>query len=147
MHLAAVNHRVGAGKVDILEYTQRLRLLSAVVADAAHALFVKDEDLARLDIANEGRPHRIECAGFGGNDVASVRRLPVAERAEAMLIAGGDELRGGHDGERIGSLQFVHRAVDGLFNRTGRQALLRNDVGNDLGVACRVEDGSLEFQL
>ena len=62
-----------------------------------------------------------------------------AKGLEAIGIARADQLAGGHDREGIGTLNFVHRAADGLLHVFRLYALACDVVGDRLGI-----DGCLE---
>ena len=69
----AVDHRIGTREINILEQTQRVRLLPAVRAYRAHPLGAEHHYLARLDIADKLRADRRQRAALGRHDIASVR--------------------------------------------------------------------------
>jgi len=142
-----VDDGVRPGKIDILKDTGTLFGLSAVVADAAGAVFIEHHYFTRLQVADKAGLQRVQRAAFGGHDRTAVRRSAVAQRAEAPLVPNGDELGRGHDHQRIRALYPVHGPVDGGFDGGRGDALLGDDVGDDLGVAGGVEDGALHFQL
>jgi len=141
-----VDDGVRPGKIDILKDTGTLFGLSAVVADAAHAVSVEHQDLAGQQVAHEFCLQGVQRAALGGDDVAPVGGLAVTERAEPVLVPHGDELGRGHDDEGVRALDPVHGAVHRRLDGRGADALLGDDVGNDLGIAGGVENGALHLQ-
>ena len=142
---AAVNDGIRTREINELEDAH------AVVARAGHfigmnPLFVDDDDFTRLNIA-------LECRADGIQRAALRRKHHVvadsahAQRAEAMRVAAGNQLRRTHDDERIRALDDLHRIQNRLFNRTALQALLRDNVGNHLGIRRAVENRAILLQL
>ncbi len=79
--------------------------------DAAQAVFVNDDNLARFDVAYKIGVDEVERAGFAGQNVG-IAQLADGERAEAVRVAHADQLALRQDGERIRPLD----APDG-FNQ------------------------------
>ena len=146
VHIAAVDLRIGARRVEVLEHAERL-LPAAVRGIVLDAVFGDDEHFARLDLAHLVPPNRVERAGLGSDQIAPVVALAEAERAEAVRVARGDELGGRHDDERIRPFELVHRGEHRLFDGTGPDALAGDHVGDDFGIRGRVEDAALVFKL
>ena len=142
----AVDNRVGAGKVDVLKHAQALFLRAAVLAHGLNALLAEHEDLARLNVAHKVGVHAVERAGLARHDVGAVLGLAVAEGVEPARVARGDQLRRAHEHEGIRAVELVHGAAHGGLDARRRQALLRDRVGDHLGVRRRVEDRALQLQ-
>lgn len=115
-------------------------------ADALKLPVLGDHDLARLDIPQKLRADAVEGAALRGEGIA-VLRFADAQRPEAVGVAGGDQLFGGHDDERIGPLERVHRLGDRLLDARGEQPLAGDDIADDLAVVGRVEDRAVHFEL
>ena len=113
----------------------------------AHAFSVEHEHLARLYVADEGSADGVEGAAFGGDDEGAVFPFAEAQGAEGVRVAHGDHLGRRHDDQRIGAPQAACGAADGLFDAGAFQSLLGDEIGDDLGIARRVEDGAPLFQL
>ena len=64
-----------------------------------------------------------------------------------MGITRGDELLRAHDHQRIRALNALHGAQHGLLDAFAPQPLLRDDIGDDLGIAGGVEDRASQLQL
>ena len=71
----------------------------------------------------------------------------MVDMAEAVGIARGDELLRAHDHQRIRALDALHGAQHGLLDAVAPQPLLRDDIGDDLGIAGGVEDRAAQLQL
>lgn len=113
----------------------------------AHAVFVKDEYLAGKYIALEFCADGRERTALGRDDICAVERLAVAQRAEPVGVARREQLCGRHEHEGIRALEPVHRAAQRVFYRRTVEARLRDDIGDYLGVARRVEDSAAELKL
>ena len=142
---AAVNDGIGTREINELEDAH------AVMARAGHLigmnpLFVDDDDFARLNIAHERRADGIQRAALRRKHHI-VADSAHAQRTEAMRVAAGNQLRRTHDDERIRALDDLHGVQNRLFNRTALQALLRDDVGNHLGIRRAVENRAVFLQL
>ena len=46
----------------------------------------------------------MESAAFGSHYIGAVSHLPIAQWTETMGIPDGDQLRGGHQSQRVGSV-------------------------------------------
>ena len=145
-HRLPVDHGVRTREVDILENAELFIRLAAVLAAGSYAVFAENDDLARLNVADEFRADRGQRAAFGGDDVSAVRGLSEAERAEAVRIPGADKLLRRHYHERIRALEGIHRATDRVFGRRRVQALLRNYIRDRFGIAGGVEYRAGAFQ-
>ena len=143
----AVDHRIRTREIDILEQTQRVRLLPAVRAYRAHPLGAEHHYLARLDIADKLRADRRQRATLGRHDIAPVRADSVTQRSHPARVAQRYQLHRRHDDQRIGTIQPVHRRAHRLLDRRVGQALARHLVGDYLGVARRMEDRALQLEL
>ena len=81
----------------------------------AHAVFVKDEYLAGEYIALEFCADGGKRTALGRDDICTVERLAVAQRAEPVGVARREQLCGGHEHEGIRALEPVHRAAQRIF--------------------------------
>ena len=88
------------------------------------------DNLARLYVADEFRAHGAKRTGLAGEGI------------EAIGIARADQLAGGHDREGIGTLNFIHRAADGLLYVFRLYALACDVVGDRLGIDGRLENSA-----
>ena len=145
VHAAAVHHAVGAGEVDELKNAQGA-VAFAGTFEAFDALGGDDHGFARLDVAHEGRAHRVQRAAFAGKDHVAVQ-IAHAQGVEAVRVARGDELLRAHDHQRIRALDALHGAQHGLLDAVALEPLLRDNISDHLGVAGGVEDRALEFQF
>ena len=107
----------------------------------ADAVFVDDDDFARLDLADELRVDEVERAGLAGEDVGAVE-LAERERAEAERIAHADDLALAHHHEREGALDLAQRGEDAAG--AGR---LREEVQDDFAVDGGLENGAALFEF
>ena len=143
----AVDDGVGAREVDVLEDARFPWFRMTVLHAARHAVLREDEDLAGQEVALQLCADGAQGAALRGDDPRAVGHPAVAERTEALRVAHGDELRARHEAERVGALQAIHRLADRLFDGTHLETRLRDEVGDDLRVDRRVEDGAGEFEL
>ena len=111
------------------------------------AAAVRHHDLTGADVPLEPGAHGVQRAGLGGEYHRPVLEPAHAQRAEPVGIPGGDELGGGGDHQGIGALDPVHGGGHGLLDGGGPQALLDDDVGDDLRVRGGLEDGAPALQL
>ena len=118
-----------------------------MVGDGADAFLPEHQNLARPDFPDELRADDVQRAALGRDDVRAVHALAVAERMEAVFVPRGDHLGGRHHHQRVCAPDAVHRAVDRLLDGRGGQALLGDDIGDDLRIARGVKDGALQFQF
>ena len=148
MDAGALDDGIRAGKVDVLEHAHRVGGGAAVILDAAQTVVVSDDDLTGLDVPYEFGADGVQGAALAGKGPAgTIGQLADAQRAEAVGVTGGDQLGMGHDDQRIRALDVVHRAADGHLNVGGQQAVLGQQVGDDLGIRGTVEDGTAHLQL
>src|SRR6516162_4991749 len=134
---------VGAGEVDVLEDAETG---VAVVErpQTLHATPVDDDDLSRLDIADELGADDVERAGLRGEDPgvgeAAENQWPYAER-----IAQSDQLLLRERHQRKGTLDLPQRVDqpvdDGLFEAG------RDQVNDNLGVAGRLKQAAATHEL
>ena len=144
---AAVDDRIGAGKVDELEDAELFRRLAAVTRIRADAARIDHDDLAGADIAFKLGADGVERAGLGGEDDGAVLQSAHAEGTEAVNVARGDELRRRREDEGIRALNAVHRRGDGRLDGAPLQSLLHDDVGDDLAVGRGLEDGAFALKF
>ena len=137
-----IDHRIGPGKIDELEYAQPARHAAAAAPVRAHAGGVRRHHLAGLDIPQKLRAHRVQGAALGGEDDHPVLPAAHAQGPEAEGVPGGDQLRRGGDHQGVGPLQLVHGGGDGLLDAAAAEPLLHDHVGDDLGIRGGVEDGA-----
>ena len=148
MDAGALDDGVGAGKVDVLKHAHGVGSGAAVILDAAQTVVVSDDDLTGLDVPHEFGADGVQRAALAGKGPAgTVGQFADAQRAEAVGVAGGDQLGVGHDDQRIRALNVVHGAADGHLDVGGQQAVLGQQVGDDLGIRGTVEDGTAHLQL
>ena len=114
---------------------------------ARHAVLREDEDLAGQEVALEFGADGAQRTALGGYDTSSVGRPAVAQRAEALRVAHGEELRARHQTQRVGAFQVTHCLTDRLFDGGGLKPRLRDEVGDDLRVDRRVEDRAPKLEL
>ena len=114
---------------------------------ARHAVLREDEDLAGQKIALELGADGAQRTALGGYDTSSVGRPAVAQRAEALRVAHGEEFRARHQTQRVGAFQVTHCLTDRLFDGGGLKPRLRDEVGDDLRVDRRVEDRAPKLEL
>lgn len=133
MNRRTLDDRIRARKVDIFKYAEG-RLLSTMAAVRLYALLAENHDLTGLNVANKVGVNRVKSTGFGGNDVLASSSLAVAERPEAVRIAEGNELGGGHEDARISPLQLRHGAGDGILGRCGVQPFPDDGINYGFGI-------------
>ena len=144
----ALNDRVRAGKIDVLEHAQGMGGGVAVGADAAQTEPVGHHDLAGLHIPQHPGAHGVQRAGFRRKGIAgAVGQLADAQRAEPMGVAGGDELGVGHDDQAVGALDLFHRAADSGLDVRGDQPVLGQQIADHLGIGGAVKDRAAHLQL
>ena len=146
VHALAIEARVGAGEVDVLEDAV-LRRSGLGEAAAPHAGAVDDEHLAGLDVADVLGADEIERGGLARDDVRVLvaRQDAQTKRADAAGIAHDDDRVFVHEEERIGALHAAQRVGDAVFDRDF--VALRDEVDEHFGIARRLEDraGLLEL--
>ena len=148
MHAGALDDGIGAGKINVLKHAHRVRRGAAVGADGAQAGVVCHHDLAGQYIAHKVGTYGVQRAGFRSKSPAgAIRQLANAERAEAIRIARGDQFGVGHNDQAVSTHDLLHRAADSCFNIRADQAVLGQQIADDLGVRSAVEDRTVHFQL
>src|SRR5215213_2110493 len=139
---AAVDHRVGAREVDVLEDAEGARALGEREG-GAKAVVVYDDHLAGLDVADVLGADEVEGARLRGDDPSAVEASE-RERAEAARVADGDERLGRQEEHREGAFRLAQNFGDGFEHGGGRG--LRDAVEDDLGVGGRSEDGAVALE-
>ena len=134
---------VRAGEVDVLEDAEgaAIALQRLEAADAAGGDL---DDLAGVDLAQEGGAQVVEGAALGGDDPAAVQ-APQAERSHAEGVAHGEQGVGREDDEGVGALDASHHVGEAL--RPGASGREGEDAGHDLGVGRRRELVALLLQV
>ena len=112
----------------------------------AHAVFVDDNNLARTDVADKLSADAVKRNAFGGKDNL-VAKLAHCQRADALRVADRHQLLWRHDDHGICALELVHRLFYRFLNRSGVQALVNDDVGDDLRVRAGVENSPFQLQF
>ena len=120
--------------------------MNAAVQRANLAL-IDDNNLTRLDIADELCAQRIQCARLGREDDRTVLALTHAQRTHAARIAGCDELAGRHDDDGVRADDLLHGLDDRRLDGRGNQALAHDGIDQCLGVRGRAEDTSAHLHL
>ncbi len=146
MDADSLYHRVGAREIDILKDTET-RFAAAMGVQAMQAVLIGDHDLARLNVPHKLRADAVERAGFGRKHHAAARCLADAERAEPVGVAHRNQLFRGHNDQRIGTLNRVHRLCNRVLNAGGEQPLTGDDIADDLRIIGGVEDRAVQLQL
>ena len=101
--VAAGDGGVGAGEVDVLEDAALGRRLGELVG--AQAVLVDDDQLARLDLADDAGADRGQGGVLAGDDPAA-RQPAEDQRADALRVAGGVDGVLVHPDEREGALEL-----------------------------------------
>ena len=144
---AAVQDRIGPGKIDVLEDAHVPRGRPAVGAVGMQAFRVCGHDLTGLDVPDEGGADCVQRAAFRSKNDRPVRPFSNAERPETVPVARRDQLLGRGDDQGIGAFEHVHRRGHGLFDAAAAQPLPDDDVGDHLGIGGGVKNGALLLQL
>ena len=142
VHVLAEDAGVLLGEVDVLEDAVGRRDAPALDEEpAVQPVLVQPHDLARLDLADERGPDRIDGAALAGHDVAPLGGLADAQRPNPVRIAGRLDVVGEQEEERVGALQMVENVPQRvglvLVGRLGQQ------MNDDLGVAGGLEDAAV----
>ena len=111
------------------------------------APLVEDQNLTGLQITNHMGTGSGQGAALGCHHIGAIRRLPIAQGTEAVRVPCRQQLGGGHEHQGEGAFQPIHGLTQGVLDGGGLQALLGDDVGDDLRVAGGVEDGAVQLQL
>ena len=106
----------------------------------------KDQHLARLHVADHFTADRMNRAAFGRDNVYAVRRLPEAQRPEAVRITRTDQLLRAHQHKGIRAVERVHRAAQRVLNGRRAQSFARDDIRDCFRVARRVKDRAGQLQ-
>ena len=147
LQLAVLEYGIGPGEVDELEDAHRV-LARGLEVDASHSILVHEHHLARLDLAHEGCPYRVECAGLRGHDVRRLSRerdVADAQRPEAIRVAQRDQLVGRDDAARVRAHDARERAPDDVFPGLAMGAL--DESGHYLGIERGLECHALVAEL
>ena len=148
VYAGTLDDGIRAGKVDVLKHAHRVGGGAAMVLDAAQAVVVGNDDLAGAYVAHKPGAYSVQGAAFTGKGPAgAIGQFANAQRAEPVGVARGDQLGMGHDDQGIRTLDVIHRAADGHLNVGGQQAVLGQQIGNDLSVGRAVKDGTAHLQL
>ena len=141
----ALERAVGPREIDVLEDAEAELVLRHEGLDRAQAVFVDDDDFARLDVADELRAgDDVEGAAFAREQPRAVD-LADAERTEAERVAHADDFALAHQDEGKGALHLAERLdEDAVAEAVGR---LGHEVEDDLAVDRGLEDGALGFQF
>ena len=102
MDVAAGDGGVGAGEVDVLEDAALGVRLGEPVG--AQAVLVDDDELARLDLADDAGADGGERGVLAGDDPAALEPAQ-DQRADALRVAGGVQGVLVHEDEREGALE------------------------------------------
>ena len=102
------NGAVGPREIDVLKDAKGAPLLFRESLNAFEPAFVDDHDFAGLDIADEFGVNQVERTGFAGEN-PGIADFADAERTKTVGITDTNELLLGHDHERIGAFDSMHR--------------------------------------
>ena len=104
MDTDTLDNGIRAGKVDMLKDTQPFRSGAAVPLVTVNAAVVDGQYLAGKNIPDDFRTYRMEGTAFRCDHIGAVGHLSIAKRTEAVGVPDGDQLRGGHQNQRVGSV-------------------------------------------
>ena len=79
--------------------------MTTVIADTANAVFIRHNNLARLNITDELRAEAIKRAGFRSKNIA-ILHFADAKGAKTLRIAHSDHFAGGQSAQTNRPLQF-----------------------------------------
>ena len=113
VHAAPADRGVRPGQVDVLE--QAALGLGGGEVLRAQAVLVDRDQLARLDLADEGGADDVERGGLGRDDPAAVEPAE-HERADALRVAGGVERVLVHEDQRERAAQLGQHLHRGLLD-------------------------------
>ena len=119
--------------------------MTTVIADTANAVFIRHNNLARLNITDELRAEAIKRAGFRSKNIA-ILHFADAKGAKTLRIAHSDHFAGGHQHKRIGPFNLIHRPVNCLLDAACLQACARDQQSDQFSVAIRLENCALLLQ-
>ena len=108
---------VGTGEVDVLE--QAALGVGLGEALGAQPVLVDGDELAGLDLADEGRTDDVEGGGLAGDDPAALEPAE-HQRADALRVASGVERRLVHPDQRERAAQGGQHLERGGLDATGR---------------------------
>ena len=136
VHLDALEPAVGAGEVEELPDAERAAVGAVERLGRMEAVGVGDDELARLDLADELGADEVERAGLDAKTQCASSQPPDHERPEAVRVAEGDEpsLRERDDG--VGAVETLHRVRHGLVER---RLVVRDQRRDELAVGRRPE--------
>ena len=141
----AVNHGIRARKVDKLKHTLRGRRFNAAV-QAADTVAADHNDLSRLDIAHKLRAQRVKRARFRGKQ-HRIPKLAHTKRAHPARVARRNQLPRGHDNQRIGTTNDLHRAQYGFLNGRRVDALTHDGINQHFGIRRRAENPAVQLDF
>ena len=135
---------VWPGEVDILEDAEGAAFVVRKSLDASDAALVDDDNLARLDVADELGVNKVEGAGFTCEHPA-VAQFAKAQWTEPVRIPDADQFLLRHDDEREGAFD----AADGFDEivLTLADGRLGHEVQDDLAIDGGLEDRAASFEL
>ena len=137
----AAQAAVRAREIDVLKDTKGLSAFGKGKL-RADPLVIDHNDLARLDIANEGGTDQVEGASLGGED-PTIIQLAERERPEAARIAHADDFLLTHHHHGECSSQLAERA-----DRTAHRVVgLGQKMQDDLAVDRGLEDRATHLQF
>ena len=143
----SVDDRIRTCEVNILKHAGGVLLGIAVILDGAETILIHDHDLTRLEVTHQLRTDRIECAGLTGEYDGTVLGFTIAERAEAVRITYGDQLRRRHDDQRESTMELSDGIGHGLLDGFCLQTLTRDNIRDRLGIGGRLEDTALQLEV
>ena len=111
---------------------------------ALRAVLIEHDDLAGLDVADIFRADDVECAGFRGQDRATVE-FAQHQGTDAERIAGADQLFVGHRYQGIGAFDGAQR-LDEAVDEAGALRL-RHQVQDHFGVGGGLHHGAVAHQF
>ena len=103
----------------------------------ADVVFVRDDDLAWGDIADEGCADHVERAAFGCQD-RGVAQFTEHERTNAERIARADQEIIGEEGERVSAFELVQSFNDAIDDVS--RCFARDEVQDGFGIAGGLEN-------
>ena len=80
-----------------------------------NAFFPEDDNLSRVDAADQFCTDGIQGTGFGRNSIAAVRHSAIAQGPETERVTESNQFGGGHQNAGIRSFQLLHGPVYGFF--------------------------------
>ncbi len=138
VHAFLFDHAVGPGEIDILEDAET-RWSEREQLAAFDAVLGDDHHFAGLDIPDEGRPHDVERAAFGGQDHRAVK-LAQHQGSHPQGIAHAEQHVRGHGDQRISTLHMLQRIAQAIDH--ARFSRLGDQVDDHLGVGGRLKQAA-----